>query len=41
MASETTAMIGFTAEKVHSVTLNTVDFASLIHPCIQPHENDD
>ncbi|WP_269613152.1 hypothetical protein [Prochlorococcus marinus] len=41
MASQITAVIGFTIEKVHSVTLNTINFDSLIHPCIQPHEDDD
>ena len=39
MASQTTAVIGFTIEKVHIVTLNTINFDSLIHPSI--HRLDD
>ena len=41
MASQLTGMRGFMIEKVHIVTLNTINIDLLIHPSIQRHDDYD
>ena len=36
-----TAITGFSTEKVHNVTFNTINFDPLIHPSIQRHDDYD